>query len=121
MMDDQHPAYLENRYNLEIMPGRDYFIRENHWLPRKLGIRLIAFGKTLYCAGDLPVIPDHEFLHIVQFRRFGVPRVIGHYLFHLTRNYLTSFDFAQAYRNIPFEREARYYDQLQQEKNSQPR
>jgi hypothetical protein len=117
MMNDQPPNYLEKKYNLNLMPERDYSVKENHWLPQKLGIRFLAFGKTLYCDKEVLAIPDHEFLHIVQFNRFGTVRVIMHYLFHLTKNFCTSFDFAESYVNIPFEQEARDYEQQKKEGN----
>jgi len=114
-MDELQFSSLERKYNLKIKPEKDYYIKENHWLPRKLGIQYFAFGKTLYCNGKIVAIPDHEFLHIAQFRRFGIPRVIVHYLFYLAKNYISSFDFAQSFVNIPFEKEARYYEQLQKQ------
>ena len=113
MKEDLNSNYLESKYNLKIMPERDYCIKESHWLPQKLGIKYLAFGKTLYCDEKVQTIPDHEFLHIAQFHRFGKARVIMHYLLHLTKNYVTSLNFAESYVNIPFEKEARYYEQLQ--------
>jgi hypothetical protein len=112
MKEGLNANYLASKYNLNIMPDRDYHIKENHWLPQRLGIKYLAFGKTLYCDGKVQTIPDHEFLHIAQFNKFGKARVIMHYLLHLTKNYATSLNFADSYVNIPFEREARYYEQL---------
>jgi hypothetical protein len=111
MKQDPCPVDFSRKYNLEIEPGKDFEIRENHWLPRKLSVRFIAFGKTLYCDCQLTILPDHEFLHIVQFNKFGVPRVAVHYMMHLIKNYFTTFNFAGAFANIPFEVEARQYEE----------
>jgi hypothetical protein len=101
-----------DKYNLTIEPNKDFYIRENHWIPQRLGVQFFAFRKTLYCNSKLTALPNHEILHIAQFKKFGVARVAVHYLLHLTTNYFRTFDFAIAFRDIPFEREAREYEEI---------
>jgi hypothetical protein len=114
-MSEYKIEVLKKNYNLDLKPNRDFRIMENHWLPRKIGINYIAFGKTLYCSEQLDTMPDHEFLHIAQFNRYGTLRVLFHYLYYVTKNYLSSFDFGQSFVDVPFEREARYYEKVKSE------
>lgn len=101
---------MRGHYNLDLKEGVDFKVKRGHWLPAKLGIECIAFGKTLYCRAADGDVPKHEFLHIVQFSRYGVARVIFHYLFHISRNYFRYCNFAKAFREVPFEVEARDFE-----------
>lgn len=101
----------ENKYNLTLKENLDFFTKEHHWLPKKLGARYFAFGKTLYCDRDMPKIPDHEFLHVAQFHKYGIFGVLIHYLYYFAKNYFSSFDLANSFVNIPFEVEARVYEE----------
>ena len=101
---------MTGQYNLDLKEGADFRVRRGHWLPRKLGIGYIAFGKTLYCRAADAEVPKHEFLHIVQFHEYGVARVLLHYAFHVGRNLLRFRNFAQAFRGVPFEVEAREFE-----------
>ena len=101
---------MSGEYNLDLEEGVDFRVRRGHWLPRKLGIDWIAFGKTLYCRTANGDVPKHEFLHIVQFSRYGVPRVVCHYLFHAGRNFCRYGNVGKAFREVPFEVEARDFE-----------
>lgn len=101
---------MSDKYNLELREGVDFRVKRGHWLPSKLGVEWFAFGRTLYCRSVNGDIPRHEFLHIAQFARYGVARVILGYLFHLGRNYCRYRSFGKAFRNVPFEVEARSFE-----------
>jgi len=101
---------MNGAYNLDLKEGIDFRIKRGHWFPKKLGVEWIAFGRTLYCRNVDGEVPRHEFLHIVQFSRYGVIRVILHYVFHLARNFCRFRNFAVAFRQVPFELEAGDYE-----------
>lgn len=101
---------MTNRYNLNLKAGVDFKVKRNHWLPGKLGIGCIAFGRTLYLRGSEERIPQHEFLHIAQFHKFGVIKVVSLYLFHIIKNYRRFGNFRDAFREVPFEKEARDFE-----------
>ena len=101
---------MRGEYNLDLKEGVDFRVKRGHWLPRKLGIEWIAFGKTLYGRTQDEKIPKHEFLHIVQFSRYGVARVVCHYLFHVGRNCCRYGNLGKAFREVPFEVEARDFE-----------
>jgi hypothetical protein len=102
---------LNKKYDLKMKAGKDFSIKENHWLPNKLGTEFFVFGKTMYCRKSLQKLPDHEFLHIVQFRKYGTFLVILHYLFYLSKNLILFGNFRKAFTGIPFEIEARSYEE----------
>ncbi len=91
---------LEQKYNLKLILDKDYFVKEEHWLPRRMGVQYFAFGKTLYCDRKVKVIPSHEFLHIAQFNKYGTVRVIGHYIYHLVINYKNGSNLGEAFRRV---------------------
>jgi hypothetical protein len=101
---------MNGEYNLDLKEGIDFRVKRGHWFPEKLGVECIAFGKTLYCRKVDGEVPRHEFLHIAQFSKYGVTRVILHYLVHLVRNYYRYRNFAVAFRQVPFEVEAGNYE-----------
>lgn len=101
---------MKAEYNLDLKEGVDFRVKRAHWLPEKLGIEWIAFGKTLYCRTADGDVPKHEFLHIVQFSRYGVVRVVVHYLFHASRNFCRFGNLGKAFREVPFEVEARQFE-----------
>ncbi|MFV1965481.1 MAG: hypothetical protein ACC628_08675 [Pirellulaceae bacterium] len=101
---------MKGEYNLDLKEGVDFRVKRGHWLPEKLGVECIAFGKTLYCREVNGEVPGHAFLHIAQFSRYGVTRVLLHYLFHVVRNYCRYRNFALAFRQVPFEVEAGNYE-----------
>ena len=101
---------MSTGYNLALREGIDFRVKRGHWLPRKLGVPCIAFGKTLYCLAADAEVPKHEYLHLAQFQKYGVARVLLHYLRHVTRNYLRLGSFGAAFREVPFEVEARRYE-----------
>jgi hypothetical protein len=104
--------YFERRYALGLQRGVDYHVRERHWLPARLNVPFVALGRTLYASGAVTEIPRHEFLHLAQFRRFGVLRVFCHYLWHGSRRLAGGSSFGQAFGGVPFEEEARAYERL---------
>ena len=89
--------------------GIDYRVRRSHWLPRRLGIEWFAWGQTLYGRSPVGPLPAHEFWHLEQNRKFGMARVVFHYLCHFFRNYLRKRRAGEAYLAIPFEVEARAF------------
>ena len=97
-------------YNLDLKEGVDFRVRRGHWLPRKLSVDCIAFGKTLYFRSTDEGIPKHEFLHLAQFHKYGAARVVLHYLFHLARNFCRYRNFRDSFCEVPFEREAREFE-----------
>ena len=101
---------MKKQYNLNLKAGVDFRVCQEHWLPQKLGVAAVAFGSTLYLRSKEECIPQHEFLHIVQFHTFGVVHVVCHYLFHIARNYRRLGNFKESFREIPFEKEARAFE-----------
>ena len=101
---------FENKYNLNIQAGKDFFIKENHCIPQKIGVDFFVFGRTIYCRGKMEKLPNHEFLHVTQFRKYGIFLVIVHYLFYLTVNMVKFRNFKTAFTAVPFEVEARSYE-----------
>jgi hypothetical protein len=101
---------MNKQYNLNLKAGVDFKVCLDHWLPQKLGVVAVAFGRTLYLGSNDDRIPQHEFLHIVQFNTYGVAHVVCHYLFHVSRNYRRFGNFKDAFREIPFEKEARDFE-----------
>ena len=109
---------MSGPYNLALQEGIDFYVKREHWLPRKLGVAYLALGRTLYCrAADAPV-PKHEYLHLAQFHKYGRARVVLHYLYHVSRNYCRLRSFGAAFRAVPFEVEARDYEVEQGEKDA---
>ena len=98
------------KYNLNLEPGKDFRIKENHSTPEKMGVDFFVFGRTMYCRGKLEVLPKHEYLHVAQFRKYGVVLVLLHYLFFLILNMIKYGKFAKAFEAVPFEVEARKYE-----------
>ncbi len=101
---------MSDGYNLDLREGIDYKVKRNHWLPAKLGVDYIAFGKTLYVRMAQSGVPKHEFLHLAQFHKYGVIRVILHYLFHVSLNVCRYRNVRDSFCNVPFEREARDFE-----------
>ncbi|MCI5222035.1 MAG: radical SAM protein [Candidatus Electrothrix sp. AR4] len=102
---------LAEKYNLTLQEGHDFHLLAGHWLPMKLNVPYIALGNKLYCQSEGSEIPRHEFLHIAQFDKYGFSGVISHYLRHMLVNYIHCRNAGEAFRNIPFEQEARLFEQ----------
>lgn len=100
---------MNRLYDLDLQEGVHFRVERGHWLPRRLGVDCVAFGRVLYLRHPDAAIPRHEFLHLVQFRTHGTPKVICHYLFHTVRNYVRHRNWAAAFRDVPFEKEARAF------------
>jgi len=101
---------FEKKYNLNLQAGKDFFIKENHRIPQKMGVDFFVFGKTMYCRGKMGKLPNHEFLHVAQFRKYGSFLVILHYLFYISINMIKYRDFGEAFKAVPFEDEAREFE-----------
>ena len=101
---------MTGRYKLDLREGIDFRVKRGHWLPRKFGVDFIAFGKTLYCRAPDAEVPKHEFLHIAQFAKYGIARVLMHYVFHVAGNLCQSRNLGAAFREVPFEVEAREFE-----------
>lgn len=105
-------GYFERKYELELRRGVDSAVREHSWLAKRLKAPYIALGSTLHASGAVRVVPRHEFLHVAQFRRCGVAGVILHYLRHGLANLLRCRNLGRAFRDVPFELEARAYERI---------
>jgi MoaA/NifB/PqqE/SkfB family radical SAM enzyme len=105
-------GYFDRKYALALTRGADYAVREHSWLARRLNVRYLALGSTLHASGPVPNVPRHEFLHLAQFRRFGIVRVLAHYVRHAAVGLIRHRDPGRAFRDVPFEAEARAYERL---------
>lgn len=101
---------MNARSEANLEEGVDFLVRKGHWLPRKLNVECVAFGKTLYLRDSNGRIPNHEYMHLLQFRKHGTPVVVAHYLLHFFRNCLAHKNLGIAFQNIPFEVEARHFE-----------
>jgi hypothetical protein len=101
---------FEKKYNLKLKPGEDFKIKENHRIPQKMGVDFFVFGRTMYCRNKMEKLPKHEFLHVAQFRKYGSFLVVVHYLFYLTINLVRYRNFGKAFVEVPFEIEARIFE-----------
>ena len=108
---------FEKKYNLNLQPWKDFNVKENHRIPQKMGVDFFVFGRTMYCRGKMEKLPNHEFLHVAQFRKYGSFLVVMHYLFYLSVNMLKYRDFGKAFQFVPFEIEARDFDFSEYEKS----
>jgi hypothetical protein len=97
-------------YKTDLIEGVDFTVKRPHWLPRKVGVEWVAFGRTLYGRTAEGPLPKHELLHLAQFRRYGISGVLLHYAFHFVRNRWSCGSAGRAFSEIPFEREAREYE-----------
>lgn len=104
--------FFAKKYNLNLLPNRDFSILENHRLPAKLNVEFFVFGTTLYCKGKLTKMPNHEYLHIAQFNKYGIAISTFHYIYHITINMFKLKNFKKAFENVPFEVEARCYEKI---------
>jgi hypothetical protein len=102
---------FEKKYNLKLQAGKDFSVKENHRIPQKMGVDFFVFGKTMYCRGKMEKLPNHEFLHVAQFRKYGSILVVMHYLFYLSFNMIKYRNFGKAFQNVPFEVEARKFEE----------
>ncbi len=101
---------IASKYNLNLKPGEDFNIVENHWIPKKMGAEFFVFGKTMYCNNNMVKIPKHEFLHVAQFKKYGIFLVTMHYLFYISVNIIRYRNLGKAFSKIPFEIEARNFE-----------
>jgi len=102
---------FEKKYNLNLKSGVDFKVKENHRIPQKMGVDFFVFGRTMYCRGKMEKLPTHEFLHVAQFRKYGSFLVVLHYLFYLSVNMVKFRNFGKAFQNVPFEVEARKFEE----------
>jgi hypothetical protein len=100
---------MKTEYNLNIREGTDFKVKEWHWLPKKMKIEYIAFGKTIYCRGRKGDLPRHEFLHLAQFEKYGTAIVLIHYIYYGIKNFIKYKKLSTAFQEIPFEVEARAF------------
>jgi MoaA/NifB/PqqE/SkfB family radical SAM enzyme len=105
-------GYFDRKYRLGLRRGVDYAVREHSWVARRLQIPYLALGSTLFSSGAVSEVPHHEFLHLAQFCRFGVMRVVLHYLRHGIGNLVRCGELGKAFRDVPFEVEARAYERI---------
>lgn len=99
------------KYRLDLQPGIDFKIKENHRIPEKMGVDFFVFGKTMFCRNKMEKLPAHEYLHVAQFKKYGIVFVLLHYLFYLAVNMIKYRDFGKAFVGVPFEVEARKYEE----------
>lgn len=99
-------------YDLTLVPGIDYTVFPSHWLAKYTNLPIIAWGRALYFKEPLTYLPYHEYLHLAQFHKFGIFRVLCHYIYHGGINWLQTRKLKTAFAQIPFEVEARQYQAL---------
>lgn len=107
---------IEKKYKLNLQVGKDFFIKENHRIPQKMNVDFFVFGKTMYCRNKMEKLPNHEFLHIAQFRKYGSFLVVMHYLFYLIVNMVKYRNLGHAFEAVPFEVEARNFEHSRENK-----
>lgn len=87
------------------------------FLCRRFGAGAMAFGRRIYFspsgwrrylqAGPAGVaLAAHEAVHVLQYRRHGLPRMLARYLWQYLRGRLRGLGHTRAYRAIDYEREA---------------
>lgn len=85
----------------------------NHWLPILLKANAVTIGNTIYYEREKTVkypwewLRNHEMVHVEQYKRYGVPLFLALYLTYYLIGRLQGKDHWQAYKDIPFEVEAR--------------
>jgi len=104
--------YYSNKYDLSLIPIRDFAIVEEHKLPAKMNVEYFVFGKTIYCRDKFVKMPNHEYLHLAQFKKYGIILSTFHYLFYIAINMFKYKNFKNAFENVPFEIEARNYENI---------
>ena len=103
---------MNKKYDLNLKPGADFKIKENHSIPNKMNVDFFVFGKTMYCKNKMTELPKHEYLHIAQFKKYGTFLVVMHYVFYILKNYIKYRHFGKAFEAVPFEIEARAYEKM---------
>lgn len=89
--------------------GVDFELKPGHWLPKRLNLRYLAFGRTIYARDEDDAVPSHELLHVAQFADHGVGGVLMHYLKHVGAGLLKHREAGRAFAEVPFEVEARAF------------
>lgn len=81
----------------------------SHWLPKLLNSFAVTVGRTIYYEDAQPTdrLRRHEEKHVEQYMQYGVLGYLTRYFFSYFKNRLRGMDKYEAYRNIPFEIEAR--------------
>lgn len=80
-----------------------------HWLPRLLKADGVTIGNNIYYKSfSVPTtLRRHEEVHVEQYKRYGIPLFLALYLTYYLIGRLQGKDHWQAYKDIPFEVEAR--------------
>lgn len=86
-------------------------IKYNHWYPKLLGIRGIAYYPFifLYCSRQQALkerILHHEWIHVQQIRRDGAIYFYLRWLFEFFVHFIRYRNLSKAYRIISYEQEA---------------
>ncbi|WAC08496.1 MAG: hypothetical protein OS130_04695 [Thermodesulfobacteriota bacterium] len=100
---------MKSKYNIYLKEGVDFNVKEKHWFPQKMNIEYIVVGKSIYCRGYKGKISRHEFLHLAQFKKYGTVIVLMHYIYYGIKNLIKYRKLSTAFREIPFEIEARTF------------
>lgn len=83
----------------------------NHWLPVFMHAEAVCIGRTIYYRGPKhsvwPALRKHEMKHVEQYEKYGLLGFLVIYLFWYTVGRLQGKDHWGAYKDIPFEVEAR--------------
>lgn len=110
-------ASLEEHFAEDLGDVRLHAGRFAGWLCRRLGAGAMAFGRRIYFspagwrryrqAGPAGVaLAAHEAVHVLQYRRDGLVRMLTRYLWQYVRGRLRGLGHTRAYRAIDYEREA---------------
>ena len=86
---------------------------KGHWLPRRLKLRYLALGRTIYGRDDDDRVPAHELMHVAQFAQHGIGGVLLHYFKHVGKGLLRHRRLGRAFAEVPFEVEARAFAERQ--------
>lgn len=105
----------ENLSKEDIGIKKEVEVKEifNHWLPPLLGAEAVTVGNTIYYrkqkSASYPYqwLRNHEMVHVEQYKKYGVYGFLFMYLIYYLVGRLKGKDHWSAYKDIPFEIEAR--------------
>lgn len=113
MRIDESSGSIQNKVLKEIFKFRkENNIKEefNHFLPKKFGADAMVVGNTIYYKGNRNEVSMslriHETVHIMQYKRLGIPKFLLKYAGEYIRNLLGKKSRYDSYRHITFEEEA---------------
>lgn len=113
MRIDESSGSVKNDVLKEIFKFRrenDIQEKFNHSLPKKFGADAMVVGDTIYYKNSKSEVPMslriHETVHIMQYRKNGIPKFLLKYAGEYIGNLLGKKSRYDSYRHITFEEEA---------------